>query len=291
MGIIPTPCKTIDDPEIKKIADTIQAYHAAFKNMAESPIGKYTVTQILEHVEEGLNYIEMYTPTLVNWAETYLSANRSKLWLYDGIRAGTKLVDYWKISKTNLPMLKRTWPFLYDRTEPKYKHFSIDLAAAQYEVFRQRERDTTHNPNYTPFHSEGCPSSGCCCWMLDDMEQWREEEQSEVKASDNIFFNSDLQSDFYKIVCDEELDRLQPQWEQYQPERPPAKTYEVEFKDITGQTPIYIIRSWLKNDFIYSVFGMFDWNAKFHEVWETVESINDFVAAQRQKLKTILELI
>jgi hypothetical protein len=36
---------------------------------------------------------------------------------------------------------------------------------------------------------------------------------------------------------------------------------------------------------------MFDWNAKFHEVWETVESINDFVAAQRQKLKTILELI
>jgi hypothetical protein len=225
MGIIPTPCRVIDDPEIKKIAASIQAYHAAFKNMAENPIGKYTVPQMLEQVEEGLNYIEMYTPTLRDWTESYLAENRGALWLYDGIRAGTKLVDYWKISKTNLSMLKSTWPFLYDRVECKYKHFAVDLEAAQYEVVRQRERDKTNNPNYTPFHPGGCPSSGCCCWMLDDMEQWHEEEQAEVKASDNIFFNPELQGNFYKIVCAEELDNLQPQWEHYRPDRGAAKVY------------------------------------------------------------------
>jgi hypothetical protein len=291
MGRIPTPCSIIDDPEIKKIATTIQAYHVAFKDMAESPIGKYTVPQMLEHVEEGLNYIEIYTPTLRDWAETYLAENRGPLWLYDGIRAGTKLVGYWEISKTNLPMLKSAWPFLYDRTEPKYNHFAVDLVAAQYEVLRQRERDKTNNPKYTPFHPGGCPSSGCCCWMLDDMEQWHEEEQAEVKASDNIFFNPDLQGDFYKMVCEEELDSLHTQWGQYRPERPAPKTYDAEFKDITGQTQIHIIRSWLKSDFKWGPFGMFDWNAKFHEVWETVESIDGFVSVQRQKLKTILELV
>ena len=291
MGIIPTPCRNIEDPGIKKIADCICTYHGTFKDMTESPIGKYTINQMLECAEEGLNYIEMHIPTLRDWVEAYLAAHRGELWLYDGIRAGTKVVDYWKISKTNLPMLKKTWPFLYDRTENKYKNFVVDLGGAQYEVFRQRERDKTSNPKYTPFHPDGCPSSGCCCWMLDDMEQWHEEEQVEVKASNNIFFNPDLQGDFYKMVCEEELEGLRPQWKQYRPERPVAKIYDAEFKDISGQTPIYIIRSWLKNDFMWRPFDIFNWNAKFHEVWETVDSIDGFVSAQRQKLKTILELL
>ena len=127
--------------------------------------------------------------------------------------------------------------------------------------------------------------------MLDDMEQWREEEQAEVKSSDNIFFNPDLQGDFYKMVCEEELEGLRPQWEQYRPERPVAKVYDTEFKDISGRTPIYIIRSWLKNDFTWGVFYMFNWNKKFHEVWDIIDSIDGFVSAQRQKLKTVLELL
>jgi hypothetical protein len=290
MGRIPTPCYVIENTEVKNIADVIQTYHKTFKDMAESPVGKYTVNQILESIEEGLNYIEMYTSTLAIWAEEYLAAHRGELWLYDGIREGTKLVDYWKVNKTNLPMLKKVWPFLYDRVENKYKNFVVDLSGAQYEVVRQRERDKTSNPKYTPFHPGGCPSSGCSCWMLDDMEQWQEEERAEIKASNNIFFNPDIQEDFYRAAC-EELESLSPQWEQYEPRKGPTKVYDAELKDITGLTPIYIIRSWLKNDFIYSPFDMFNWSAKFHEVWGILDSIDNFMSSQRGKLKTILELL
>ncbi len=290
MGYIQTICRTIDDEKIRKIVAAIKNYHKTFKDMTECQIGKYTINQMLELVEEGLNYLEIFSPMLELWAETYLNEHRGEIWLYDGIKQGNYYSDYWKIEKTNLPELQEAWPFLYARETIMYKGFIIDLEDAQHETIRQRNRGNTSNPKYTPFHPDGCPSRGCSCWMLDDMEQWHEEEQAEIKSSKNVFFNKDIQDEFYRAAI-EDLELLRPQWENYCPKRAMPKTYETEFKNLNGLTPVHLIRTWLKDTFIYSPFAMFDWSENFHEVWNNIDAVSSFIACQRKKLKTVLELL
>jgi hypothetical protein len=282
----------IEQEEIKKIADDIEKYNTFFKDVANSAIGTYSINKILETVEESLNYLEIFAPLIKNWVNKYLEDHRGRLWLFYGISKGNYLTDYWKISESNFSELSANWPFLYGNhiSDPKYKDFQIDLKAAQNEVLRQRERQNTTNPKYTPFHPDGC-SSGCSCWMLDDMEQWYEEEKAEIAASTNIFFNSEKQKEFYKVAL-ENLDELKEQWEIWIPIKSTTKSINSNLEIIPGQTPIKIVISWIKNDFYFSsIFSMFHWSDIFKEVWNNIDSVEDFIKCEREKLKKIVDLI
>ncbi len=275
--------------DIQKTSEEIKKYNAFYQDVCKSPIGKYSINQILETVEESLNYLEIFSPVIKKWAEDYLEKNRGLLWLYYGIEKGTYLTDYWKQSETQLSALKSTWPFLFNRDDINYKGFVIDLEGAQREILRQRKRQSTSNPNYKPFHPDGC-SSGCCCWMLDDMEQWYDEEQKEIKESRNIFFNNSLQKEFYPLAI-QDLEQLKEQWATWTPKKGTCRDYEVEIKTKAGQTPINLVLSWMKEDFNYSLFSMFDWSDTFENVWSRIDSIDDFIKCQREKLKKIVELL
>jgi hypothetical protein len=275
--------------DIKQFSLEINKYNTFYQDVSKSPVGKYSINIILETVEESLNYLEIYAPVIQSWAEEYLEKNRGLLWLYYGIEKGTYLTDYWKQSKTNIGNLKHIWPFLFDRKDINYKGFIIDLEGAQSTILYQRERQSTTNPNYKPFHPDGC-SSGCSCWMLDDMEQWHEEELKEKQESRNIFFNSQLQKDFYPLAI-QDLELLKEQWNKWSPEKGICKKYDTEIKTKMGQTPINLILSWIKDDFIYSPFSIFDWSDTFENVWTRIDSVNDFINAQRQKLKKIVDLL
>jgi hypothetical protein len=275
--------------DIKKISDEIKKYNTFYQDVCKAPIGKYSINQILETVEESLNYLEIFSPIIKKWAEEYLEKNRGLLWLYYGVDKGTYLTEYWKQSETNRGVLKSQWPFLFNRDSPLYKGYIIDLEEAQNEILRQRERQSTSNPNYKPFHPDGC-SSGCCCWMLDDMEQWYEEEQKEKTESKNIFFNNQLQKDFYPLAI-QDLEELKEQWASWSPGKGTGKDYNSEIKIKPGQTPINLVLSWMKDDFNYSLFSMFDWSDTFENVWTRIDSVPDFIKCQREKLKKIVELL
>jgi hypothetical protein len=275
--------------DIKQILEEIKKYNTLYQDICKAPIGKYSINTILETVEESLNYLEIYAPVIKLWADEYLEKNRGILWLYYGIEKGTYLTEYWKQSETKIGELKSMWPFIFNRDNTSYKGFIIDLEEAQNEVLRQRKRQDTSNPNYVPFHPDGCPSR-CSCWMLDDMEQWFEEELKEKKESRNIFFNSSLQKDFYPIAI-QDIELLKEQWNSWTPIKQPTKTFNNEIKITIGQTPINLVLSWMKDDFNYSVFSMFDWSDTFENVWNQIDSVQNFIHSQRQKLKKILELI
>lgn len=277
-----------ENEDITKISDEFKKYNSFYQDVSKASIGKYSINQILETVEESLNYLEIYTPIIKKWAEEYLEKNRGILWLYYGVEKGTYLTDYWKQSGTNIGQLKSIWPFLFNRDDKVYKEFIIDLEDAQSEILRQRVRHNTLNPNYKPFHPDGC--SGCSCWMLDDMEQWFEEESKEKQESRNIFFNNNLQKDFYPLVI-QDIELLKEQWGQWIPEKSICRKYDDEIKPTMGQTPINLVISWIKEDFHYSLFSMFDWSDTFENVWTRIDSIPNFINCERQKLKKIVDLL
>ena len=281
----------IEDEEIKKISEAVEKYNLLFQDIIKSPVGKYSINNILETVEESLNYLEIFTPVLKKWIKEYLERNRGQLWLYYGVSKGSYLADYWKIRETDFSELTTIWPFLYKRDSSQYKDFIVDLRDAQNEILRQRKRQSTSNPNYKSFHPDGC-SSGCSCWMLDDMEQWYTEEQKEICTSKNIFFNGKLQTDFYKAVV-EELSDLKEQWAHWEPEKPnKSHITKSSFSIKPGQTPISIVLSWVKSDFHYSsTFTMFHWSDTFKQVWENIDSVDEFIKVQRNKLKKIVDLL
>ena len=128
--------------------------------------------------------------------------------------------------------------------------------------------------------------------MLDDMEQWYTEEQKEICTSKNIFFNGKLQTDFYKAVV-EELSDLKEQWAHWEPEKPnKSHITKSSFSIKPGQTPISIVLSWVKSDFHYSsTFTMFHWSDTFKQVWENIDSVDEFIKVQRNKLKKIVDLL
>ena len=277
-----------EDDEMKRIEENLKKYNKFFKSVIDSPIGQYSINNILETIEEVLNYLEIYSPVIKEWLEQYLNKNRGELWLFYGIMKGSDHADYWKIKETDYSELESTWPFLF-KDNIKYKDFIVDLRGAQREILRQRERQNTSNPNYKPFHPDGC--SGCSCWMLDDMEQWYTEEQEEIKASKNIFFNGQLQKDFYKEAVGE-LEALKEQWENWEPIKPSIGGASKKLELTPGQTPIKIVLTWIKNDYNYSrIFSMFSWSDSFKEVWENIDSVDDFIKCQRGKLKEIVELL
>jgi hypothetical protein len=277
----------VDD--IKQISDEIKKYYTLYQDICKSPIGKYSINFILETVEESLNYLEIFSPVIKKWAEEYLDKNRGILWLYYGVEKGTYLTDYWKQSETKHSNLKTTWPFLFNRNDINYKGFIIDLEGAQSEILRQRERQSTSNPNYKQFHPDGC-SRGCCCWMLDDMEQWEEEERKEKQESKNIFFNNQLQKDLYPVAV-QDLDELKEQWINWIPEKGTCRNYDSEIKTKPGQTPINLVLSWMKEDFNYSLFSMFNWSDTFENVWTIIDNVPNFIKCQREKLKKIVDLL
>ena len=279
----------IEDEDMKKISETIEKYNKYFRDVSTAPIGKYSINNILETVEEALNYLEINGPIIKKWIHSYLANKRGELWLYYGISRGSYLTDFWKIRETDMSKLS-VWPFLFCREDASYKDFIVDLKAAQGEVRRQRARQDTPNPNYNSYHPDGC-SSGCSCWMLDDMEQWYTEEQEEIKASKNIFFNGQLQKDFYKEAVGE-LEALKEQWENWEPIKPSIGGASKKLELTPGQTPIKIVLTWIKNDYNYShIFSMFSWSDSFKEVWENIDSVDDFIKCQRGKLKEIVELL
>jgi len=275
--------------DIKKISEEIKKYNTFYQDVCKAPVGKYSINQILETVEESLNYLEIFSPVIKKWAEDYLENNRGLLWLYYGVEKGTYSTEYWKQSETNISFLKSKWPFLFNRGDINYKGFIIDLEGAQLEILRQRQRQSTSNPNYKPFHPDGC-SGGCCCWMLDDMEQWYDEEQKEKKESKNIFFNSQLQKDFFPLAI-QDLEELKEQWVTWIPDKGVNGNYSSEIKTKPGQTPINLVLSWMKEDFNYSLFSMFDWSDTFENVWKKIDFIDDFIKCQREKLKKIVDLL
>lgn len=280
----------IEDDEIKKIGENIEKYNNFFRDVSNSPIGKYPINQILNTVEESLNYLEKHYLQLKNWAQKYLEDNRGQLWLHYGISKGNYLTDYWKIKETDFSELGSTWPFLYGRGDPKYKNFIVDLKEAQNEVLRQRERQSTTNPKYVPFHPDGC-SSGCSCWMLDDMEQWYEEERNEMEASNNVFFNDNIQKEFYKTALDE-IHNFKDQWKNWTPLRHSKYNPIYELTLVPGQTPISIVLTWIKYDFNYSnIYSMFQWSDVFDGVWNNIDSVESFIKCEREKLKKIVDLL
>jgi hypothetical protein len=275
--------------DIKKISEDIKKYNTFYQDVCKAPVGKYSINQILETVEESLNYLEIFSPVIKKWTDEYLEKNRGLLWLYYGVEKGTYLTDYWKQSETDISSLKSKWPFLFDRDIKLYKGFIIDLEGAQSEILRQRVRQSTSNPNYKPFHPDGC-SGGCCCWMLDDMEQWYDEEQKEKNESKNIFFNNQLQKDFFPLAI-QDLEDLKEQWATWIPGKGINRNYSSEIKTKPGQTPINLVLSWMKEDFNYSLFSMFDWSDTFENVWTRIDSTPEFIKCQREKLKKIVDLL
>ena len=277
-----------EDDEMKRIEENLKKYNKFFKSVIDSPIGQYSIINILETIEEVLNYLEIYSPVTKEWLEQYLNKNRGELWLFYGIMKGSDHADYWKIKETDYSELESTWPFLF-KDNIKYKDFIVVLRGAQREILRQRERQNTSNPNYKPFHPDGC--SGCSCWMLDDMEQWYTEEQEEIKQSRNIFFNGQLQNDFYKTAL-EDLGEIKEQWGTWMPYKSVQKTPDNTFNISNGETPIKLVINWIKKDFYYSsIFSMFDWSNKFKNAWENIDSVDDFIKCERAKLKKIVNLL
>jgi hypothetical protein len=273
---------------INKIANIFEEYRKYFDDVANSPAGKYSIPAILEKVEESLNYLEIFTPMLEVWIKDYFEKNRGQLWLLYGLEKGEYFADYWKQKETNMESLQNIWPFLFKAKE--YKGFEVDLEGAQREIVRQRKRQSTTNPRYKSYHPDGCPSN-CCCWMLDDMEQWYTEEQEEIKASRNIYFNTRLQEDFYQCVLPD-LGELKEQWATWIPDRGDVKLYDTKIIIKQGQTPIKILLDWIKKDFYYSsIIGMFDWSCNFSRVWNNINNIEPFIKCQREKLKTIISMI
>jgi hypothetical protein len=227
---------------------------------------------------------------LKDWVNKYLEDHRGELWLFYGINQGNTSSDYWEINKTDFEELEKTWPFLFKRDNINYKDFVVDLRGAQSEVLRQRKRQETSNPKYTPFHPDGCPS-GCSSWMLDDMEQWWEEEQAEIKTSKNIFFNGNLQREFYNEAFND-LIGLKEQWENWVPFKPSKTLRNTDVKIVEGQTPISLLINWIKDDFNYEpVFSFFYWSDNFKVIWENIDSVENFIQIQRQKLKKIVDLL
>lgn len=275
--------------DIKTISEEIKKYNTFYQDVSKSPVGKYSINTVLETVEKSLNYLEIYTPVIKRWVEEYLEKNRGILWLYYGVEKGTYLTEYWKQSETKMAELRTLWPFLFNRDNSNYKGFIIDIEDAQNEILRQRKRQSTSNPNYKPYHPDGCPS-GCSCWMLDDMEQWLEEELKEKQESRNIFFNNQLQKDFYPLAF-QDIELIKEQWITWTPKKYVSKKYDTEIKTIMGQTPINLVLSWMKDDFNYSLFSMFDWSDTFENVWSRMDSIENFIYCQRQKLKKIVDLL
>jgi hypothetical protein len=284
--------KTIlDTDEIIKIAKQFNEYNNFFTDVTRKAPGTFTIQKILETIEESLNYLEIFGPVIRAWIEDYLDKYRGELWLYYGLEKGNYLCDYWKIKETRWEKLKQEWPFLFDRESPKYKDMLIDLRGAQDEIIRQRNRDDTPNPDYTPFHPNGCPSHGCSCFMLDDMEQWHNESQKEIKESNNIFFNASLQENFFEIAKTD-LESLKSQWSTWRPKKYyEEKHFESTPKVFIGKSPIQIVTSWIKSDFQYPIFGIFKYSDCFQAVWERIDLLEPFVKCQREKLKNILEII
>lgn len=275
--------------DIKVISEEIKKYNEFYQDVCKAPVGKYSINKILETVEESLNYLEIYTPIIKKWVEEYLENNRGILWLYYGVEKGSYLTDYWKQSETNLGSLRTIWPFLFNRDDVNYKGFIIDLEGAQSEILRQRKRQSTTNPNYKPFHPDGC-GSGCSCWMLDDMEQWYNEEIKEKQESRNIFFNTQIQKDFLPLAI-QDIQNFKEQWNKWVPEKGICRNYDIEIKIQQGQTPINLVLSWMKEDFHYSLFSMFNWSDNFENVWTRIDSVENFIKLQREKLKKIVELL
>jgi hypothetical protein len=277
--------------EMKIIEKEFIKYAKLFNDIYNSSVGKYTINYILESVEKFLEYLQISKPIIQKWVNEYLEENRGKLWLYYGMCRANYLTDYWNIGETNFKELGETWPFLFSRFTSEYKGFIIDLKDAQNDIIRQRKRQDTVNPNYTPFHPDGCPGSGCCCFMLDDMEQWHKEELSEVDNSKNIFFNDKLQKDFYKIAVND-LNELRNQWLNWEPDRGKILELNSELKIVNGSTPIKIVIAWIKHDFSYSsIVSMFSYMDIFDNIWKKINYVDIFIECQRDKLKKIREII
>lgn len=279
----------LNNPEIEEIAKKMKKYMDFFRDVNESHAAKYTIPHILEKVQESLNFLESVAPTLQNWVTECMKEHRSAIWLAAGLDKGKAMSDVWKASQTDCDALQNEWPFLFARSAATEAGFEVDLKAAQQEFQRQKDREDTPNPNMEPFHPDGCPSRGCSCWMMDDMDRWYKEDTDERNASRNIFFNHNLIPTFFEAMVPY-LNAYKSQWEHWSP--PKAAIVCAGSKEITmGQTPIQIVRKWIASDFMFAeVFSMLSWNESFWKTWNHVGDIELFLITQRYKLCKIPQL-
>lgn len=275
--------------DIIEIKTKLEEYYKLIKDICKSDIGKYTPHHICDIVEELLTFLETnYTP-IKTWTIEYLKKHRGELWLYYGIQEGNKTFDHWETHKS-FDELQTTWPFLFGHGNREYKEYIVDLLGAKREFARQKKRQETPNPNYKPFHPDGC-SRGCSCWMLDDMEQWYTEERQEIEASKNIFFNNKLQLDFFKTAL-QDLESIKEQWVTWEPESPKKEVRKNTDELPQGVTIIKLVLSWVKKDIDYwSILDMFHLSGCFEGVWENIDLIPEFVRTQREKLKKMRDLL
>lgn len=273
---------------IEDIAQRIHEKADILKNAPSAPMGAYSVHQLLDTIRTCLDDLEQFAPAIRQWAHHYLDQHRDTLWLHEGFMASHRDVLTSELIKT--------WPNLYAPSNREYKGFILDRSEAQREKRRQRERQDTPNPAYIPFHPDGCPS-GCCCWMLDSMEQWYEEEQQEQEASKNIFFNSSLLWKCHDAMV-EDLPSLQPLWSSWEPKKCKPSTYSTDLPEIAlGKTKLQAALAWIQNDFYYSsILSMFSrqrWyrikevDVCFSDVWENMDEIESFVKWGRIRLEQL----
>lgn len=279
------------DNRLKEIEKEFHKYTKLFNDIITSAIGKYSIDTLIQIIYDFLHFLEKSKPIIKEWVIKYFKDNRGKLWLYYGISKGNYLTDYWKMKETNFIELSNQWSFLFNRSCSEYKGYVIDLKEAQDTIISQRKRQDTINPNYEPFHPNGCTINNCCCFMLDDMEQWYDEEQKELKVSKNIFLNKDLQDEFFKIASND-LNELKHEWIIWEPEKDNNNIYISKFKIKDGLTPIKILINWIKEDFYYSpIVNMFTTYDYFNSIWNTINDVDTFIFCKKEKLKEISQLI
>jgi hypothetical protein len=273
---------------IETIAQRIHDKATILENAPRAPMGKYSVHQLLDIIRTCLQDFEQFAPVIRQWANNHLDQHRGTLWLHEGFMASHHDVLTSELAKT--------WPNLYAPANREYKGFILDHIEAIEEKRRQRERQDTPNPNYVPFHPDGCPGS-CCCWMMDSMEQWYKEEQKEQEASKNIFFNSSLLWKCHDAML-EDLPSLRPLWATWEPTKSKSFSYRTDFPDIPpGKTKLQATLAWIQKDFSYcSVLSMFSkqrWNriqqmdVCFSGVWENMDEIESFVKWGRSRLQQL----
>jgi hypothetical protein len=273
---------------IEAIAQRIHEKADILKNASAAPMGTYSSQHLLTLIRTCLDDLEESAPAIRQWVNSYLDQHRATLWLHDGFMASHRDILTSELAKT--------WPNLYAPTNREYKGFILDRNDAQREKRRQRERQDTPNPAYVPFHPDGCPS-GCCCWMLDSMEQWYEEEQKEQEASKNIFFNSSLLWKCHDAML-EDLPSLRHLWSTWEPsKRKPSSYTNKPIESSIGKTKLQVTLSWFQTNFRYcrvlDMFSRLRWSGSkeidtcFSDVWENMDEIEPFVQWRRSCLQQI----
>lgn len=283
--------ETVTNDTIRAITQELTGYQDLWRYIFDSPTGRYDMERILHELERYINYLEKVTPAIRQWTYAYLEENRGKLWLYEGIH---------QYRDPPRDMLARVWPFLYAQPCLEYKGFVIDRDEVVKENQRKEERRHTQNPNYT------LPQDAYSLWCFEDdkdaINQWRNQEEAEEKASRNIHINYRLLTPCYEAMLPE-VDALKEQWATWEPSRWPYRdTYSPPppIQDGAGQgaSRAQTAYDWLRIQFHYSeAYGFRVDSYKdtylhlFHSLWNMEDTLEKRIENRRTRLMMVQEYL